>query len=104
MVRFADDHMRIFRPYGKARQEAPCPTPLLATAAADVSMLQPQVSRVDRLTRVAVMARKSKWNLVYVVISLVGFGNSLSSAYERRSACYAFCLLDVSVRYRAMHR
>lgn len=63
-----------------------------------------QVSRVDRLTRVAVMLRKSKWNLAYVMISLVGLLLSLMGMFKRRSACYAFCLLDISVRYRAMHR
>lgn len=59
---------------------------------------------MDRLTRFAVMLRSSKWNLLYVIVSLTGFVLSLGGSFKERSACYAFCLLDVSVRYRAMHR
>lgn len=59
---------------------------------------------MDRLTRVAVMLRCSKWNVLYVFVSLVGLSLSLAGFFKGRSACYAFCLLDVSVRYRAMHR
>lgn len=50
------------------------------------------------------MLRSSKWNALYVFVSLLGFILSLWFEYKARSACYAFCLLDVSVRYRAMHR
>lgn len=50
------------------------------------------------------MLRSSKWNLLYVAVSLTGFVLSLAGAFKGRSACYAFCLLDISVRYRAMHR
>ncbi|CAM9504605.1 unnamed protein product [Ectocarpus sp. 12 AP-2014] len=63
-----------------------------------------EVGRVDRLTRMAVMLSSSKWNVLYVLVSLVGFILSLRFEFKGRSACYAFCLLDVSVRYRAMHR
>lgn len=66
-----------------------------------------QVSKVDWLTRTAVMLRRSKWNLLYVVVSVLGLLLSLverQSDSKQRSACYAFCLLDVSIRYRAMHR
>lgn len=59
---------------------------------------------MDRLTRAAVMLRSSKWNLLYVAVSVAGFVLSLWGLFKERSACYAFCLLDVSVRYRAMHR
>ena len=59
---------------------------------------------MDRLTRFAVMLRSSKWNLLYVIVSLTGFVLSLGGSFKERSACFAFCLLDVSVRYRAMHR
>ncbi|CAM9755374.1 unnamed protein product [Ectocarpus sp. 4 AP-2014] len=51
-----------------------------------------------------VMLSSSKWNVLYVLVSLVGFILSLRFEFKGRSACYAFCLLDVSVRYRAMHR
>ena len=59
---------------------------------------------MDKLTRVTVMLRCSKWYVMYAFVSFLGLSLSLAGSYKARSACYAFCLLDVSVRYRAMHR
>lgn len=50
------------------------------------------------------MLHSSKWNVLYMFVSVLGLLLSLASDFKSRSACYAFCLLDVSVRYRAMHR
>ncbi|CAM9147821.1 unnamed protein product [Discosporangium mesarthrocarpum] len=62
------------------------------------------VGSVDLLTRVVVMLRCSKFDLLYLLLSVMGMIFGLSGDFESRSACYAFCLLDVSVRYKAMHR
>lgn len=60
-----------------------------------------QVHRADRFTKFSVMVSHSLWDIAYVMLSIAGLSFALTEMYTDRDVCYALCLLDVSVRYKA---